>query len=243
MVHELINGTYRQTNLLSESGEYLVAGEKLRNAEIELMRKREQVAALRRALPQGPVIKDYEFFEGPTALQSGDDPIRSVKLSELFSHSGRSLVIYHLMFGKKQVKPCPMCTLWTDAANGVAEHMMQNIDFAVVAAADLKALRDHARTRNWNRVRLLSAGRNTFKYDLGSEDTEGNQDSAVSVFSKEANGTVRHAYTAHPRMGLDIKERGIDLLVPLWHFLDLTSKGREDWYPSLAYEKKASTST
>jgi predicted dithiol-disulfide oxidoreductase (DUF899 family) len=54
--------------------------------------------------------------------------------------------------------------------NGVAQPIAQNIDVAVVAAADPKALRDHARARGWNNVRLVSAGSNTFKYDLGSED-------------------------------------------------------------------------
>lgn len=41
---------------------------------------------------------------------------------------------------------------------------------AVVAAADLPTLRAHARERGWDKLRLLSAGNNTFKYDLGSED-------------------------------------------------------------------------
>jgi predicted dithiol-disulfide oxidoreductase (DUF899 family) len=39
------------------------------------------------------------------------------------------------------------CTMWIDGVNGVAQHIAQNIDVAVVAATDLKALRDHARAR------------------------------------------------------------------------------------------------
>ena len=38
MVHETIDGTYRQTNLTNESTEYLAAREEVRLAEIELMR-------------------------------------------------------------------------------------------------------------------------------------------------------------------------------------------------------------
>src|SRR6201992_1309613 len=105
MAHEEIDGTYRQTNLPDESAEYLAAREQLRLAEIDLMRRREQVAALRRALPQGPAVKDYEFLEGPASLEAGDEPAGTIRLSELFSRHGRSLVIYHLMFGKKQVTP------------------------------------------------------------------------------------------------------------------------------------------
>ena len=52
MVHETIDGTYRQTNLSNESAEYLVAREELHQAEIELMRQRERVAELRRGLPK-----------------------------------------------------------------------------------------------------------------------------------------------------------------------------------------------
>ena len=131
-----------------------------------------------------------------------------------------------------------MCTAWLDGANGVAHHIAQNIDFAVVAAADLSTLRAYARERGWDRLRLLSAGNNSFKYDLGSEDRDGGQDSTISVFTRDAKGTVHHFYSAHPRMASDIQERGIDLLTPIWHFLDLTPQGRGDWYASLEYGTK-----
>jgi predicted dithiol-disulfide oxidoreductase (DUF899 family) len=36
-------------------------------------------------------------------------------------------------------------------------------------------------------------------------------------------------------MAPEIKERGIDLLAPIWHFLDLTPEGRGNWYTSLDY--------
>ena len=167
--------------------------------------------------------------------------MRTVKLSELFTAAGRPLVIYHMMYGKKQTKPCPMCTMWVDGFNGVVHHLAQNIDFAIVMATEPKALRDHARSRGWNNLRLLSAGSNTFKFDLGSEDAEGAQDSAVSVFAKDSKGVVRHTYSAHPRMSPEIKERGIDLLTPVWDLMDLTPQGRGEWYPSLMYRTKALT--
>ncbi len=132
-----------------------------------------------------------------------------------------------------------MCTIWIDGINGVAAHVAQNIDFAVVAAADLKALRDHARARGWANLRLLSASSNTFKYDLGSEDRDGAQDSALTVFTRDPEGAVRHFYIAHPRMAPEIKERGIDLLSSVWNLMDLTPQGRGDWYASLAYGTKA----
>jgi predicted dithiol-disulfide oxidoreductase (DUF899 family) len=75
MVHEMIDGTYRQTNLPNESPEYLAKREELRLAEIELMKQRERCAELRRGLPKGAVIRDYEFLEGPAALDNGDEPV------------------------------------------------------------------------------------------------------------------------------------------------------------------------
>jgi len=238
MVCEMIDGTFRQTNLTNESPGYLAKRETLRQAEFELMRQRERVAQLRRTLPQGAAIQDYELLEGPTSLDDGDEPLRPVRLSELFTGPDRSLVIYHLMYGKKQTKPCPMCTAWIDGYNGVAHHLAQNVDLAIIAAADPATLRAYARDRGWNKLRLLSAGESTFKYDLGSEDREGNQDSTISVFTREADGTVRHFYSGHPWLGDGIKERGIDELTPIWNVLDLTPQGRGTWYASLDYGTK-----
>ncbi len=237
MVHTTMDGTYRLTNLTNESPEYLAKREQLRLAEIDLMRQREHVAELRRNLPEGAPLQDYQFEEGPSDLNAGDAP-RNVHLSELFTKPNRSVVIYHFMFGKKQAKACPMCTAWLDSANGVAHHLAQNLDFAVVAAADLSTLRAFGRERGWDRLRLLSASKSTFKFDLGSEDEEGGQDSTISVFTRDAKGTVHHAYSVHPRTGPDIQERGIDLYTPIWHYLDLTPQGRGTWSASLSYGTK-----
>jgi predicted dithiol-disulfide oxidoreductase (DUF899 family) len=114
---------------------------------------------------------------------------------------------------------------------------------AIVAAADPATLREFARERGWNRLRLLSAGESTFKYDLGSEDREGNQDSTVSVFTRDAAGTLRHFYSGHPWLGQDIKERGIDELNPIWNVLDLTPQGRGKFYASLDYGTKVRSTT
>lgn len=230
-----INGILRQTNLANESEQYLLKRDELRRAEIDLRAQRERVAELRRQLPQGPAVEDYVFEEVPTKLDAGDTPIQKTRLGQLFSRPDRSVVIYHYMFGKKQTKPCPMCTAWIDGINGVAHHLAQNLDLAIVAAADLATLRSYARTKGWTRLRLLSAGSSTFKYDLGSEDKEGNQDSAISVFTRDSDGTIRHSYTGHPWLAPDIKERGIDELTPIWNLMDLTRQGRGSFYTKLEY--------
>ncbi|MEU5533171.1 DUF899 family protein [Streptomyces sp. NPDC020362] len=225
----------RHTRLPGESADYLAAREELRLAEIELMRHREQVAARRRALPPGPPVDDYVFLEGPADLDAGDTPVREVTLSELFTAPDRPLIIYHFMYGKLQKNACPMCTMWIDGYNGVARHIAQNADLAIAAAADLPTLRAHGRDRGWTDLRLLSCGDSTFKYDLGSEDEDGEQDSTVSVFTRDGDGTARHFYSMHPRMAEDIDQRGIDLLTPVWHLLDLTPHGRGEWFAGLDY--------
>ena len=238
MVHEMIDGTYRQTNLPNESAEYLARREELRLAEIELMQQRERVAELRRSLPKGATIQDYEFLEGPASLDDGDEPIKRVRLSELFTAPDRSLVIYQYMFGKKQTIPCGMCTAWIDTFNGVAHHLAQNVDLAIVAAADPAALREVGRNRGWNRLRLLSAGESTFKYDFGSENREGEQDPVISVITRDSDGTLRNFYSVHAQLAPDIPERGIDEYNPIWNIMDLTPQGRGTFYTSLDYGTK-----
>ena len=62
------------------------------------------------------------------------------------------------------------------------------------------------------------------------EDENGDPDSTAVVFAKD-DDLVRHTYTVHAMVG--DRERGIDLLSPVWNLLDLTPEGRgEDWYPS-----------
>jgi predicted dithiol-disulfide oxidoreductase (DUF899 family) len=229
------DGMLRHTRLANEPREYLQKREELRQAEIEMFRNIERVAALRRALPAGAEVTDYVFHEVPRDLQAPDVPVTRVRLSELFTGPGRSLIVYHFMYGKRNTTACPMCTMWIDAFNALAPHLVQNADLAIVAAADPAALRAHARSRGWHNLRLLSAGENTFKYDFRSEDGDGNQDSALSVFTRDARGTLRHFYTTHPWLDDDMNERGIDLLQPVYNMLDLIPQGRGSWYASLDY--------
>ena len=135
---------------LKESDEYRRQREELRVAELDLIDHVERVAALRRKLPADTVVDDYELVD----VASGDH----VRLSELFSAPDRALVLYHFMYGKAQTEPCPLCTMWIDGYNAAAPHLTQNVDFAVVAAAEPAAISAHAASRGWSNLRLLSAG-------------------------------------------------------------------------------------
>jgi predicted dithiol-disulfide oxidoreductase (DUF899 family) len=212
---------------LNESDEYRRQREELRIADVDLIDHVERVAALRRDLTADTVVDDYELVE----VSNG----RHVRLSELFSAPDRALILYHFMYGKAQTEPCPLCTMWIDGYNAAAPQLSQNVDFAVVAAAEPAAFKAHASARGWNNLRLLSAGGTTFKYDLGSEEPDGAQTEWISVFTRGDDGTVRHLYSKGAQMADDRRERGIDLLSPVWHLLDLTPTGRDNWYPSLSY--------
>jgi predicted dithiol-disulfide oxidoreductase (DUF899 family) len=212
---------------LNESDTYRSQREELRVAELDLMEHVERVAALRRELPADTVVDDYQLVD----VATGD----RVRLSQLFSAPDRTLILYHFMYGKAQTEPCPLCTMWIDGYNAAAPHLTQNVDFAVVAAADPDAINAHAASRGWSKLRLLSAGDSTFKYDLGSEEADGTQTEWISVFTLGRDGTVRHVYSKGAQMADDRRERGIDLFTPVWHLLDLTPDGRPDWYPSLNY--------
>jgi predicted dithiol-disulfide oxidoreductase (DUF899 family) len=212
---------------LKESDAYRRQREELRVAELDLTDHIERVAALRRDLPTDTGVDDYVLIDTSNRQR--------VRLSELFSAPDRSLVVYHFMYGKAQTEPCPLCTMWIDGYNAAAPHLRQNIDFAIVAAADPAAISAHATARGWSNLRLLSAGDSTFKYDLGSEEADGAQTEWISVFIRAADGTVRHVYSKGAQMADDRRERGIDLLSAVWNLLDLTPKGRGNWYPSLNY--------
>jgi predicted dithiol-disulfide oxidoreductase (DUF899 family) len=224
----------RYTNL-AESQQYVAAREALRVAELELTRRQEDAAALRRQLPVGPVLDDYTLLEGPRDLRAGDESVGECSLHELFSGPDRPLIVYHLMYGGAQEDPCPMCTMWVDGFNAIAPHLRQNADLAIVSTAPIAALREHGRRRGWGNLRLLSSSSSSFMLDLGGADAEGNQFSKASVLTRDHDGSVRHFYSGTPALDVDVHERGIDLLCPTWNLLDLTPKGRGDWYASLNY--------
>src|SRR5437870_3967438 len=135
---------------LKESDEYRHRREELRIAELELIDHVERVAELRRQLPADTVVDDYELID----VATGD----RVRLSSLFESPDRALIVYHLMYGKAQTDPCPLCTMWIDGYDAAAPHFTQNADFAVVAAAEPAAIAAHAASRGWRHLRLLSAG-------------------------------------------------------------------------------------
>lgn len=198
--------------------------EELHAAEVALRDQRERVAALRRALPRDTPTEDY-------ALQVWRNG-RSVpaRLSELIDDPGKPLVLMHFMYGKAQEQPCPMCALWADGYTGTLEHLSQRVHFAILVASDLAGFAAYASERRWGDVTLAASAQSTIKTDLGFESESGAQLPGVSVFERRPNGALTHFYSVCA-FGPD-GGRMMDLLSPVWNFLDLTPEGRGDWMPT-----------
>ncbi|MBV9445825.1 MAG: DUF899 family protein [Streptosporangiaceae bacterium] len=214
------------------SKDYIEARIELARAERVLRDQVEAVAAARRRMPPGAVLGDYTFQEGPADLFA-DDTSRPVRLRELFGERG-TLLVYHLMFGPEDAEACPMCSMWVDGFNGVAAHIAQHTSFAVIGKAPLAKLREWARRRAWNNLRIVSSYGTTFNADMRAEKPNGEQRPMISVLGKDGTD-VRHFYTL-PANFLDDAQRGIDLLSPVWNILDLLPTGRGDWYAENSYE-------
>jgi predicted dithiol-disulfide oxidoreductase (DUF899 family) len=222
----------RAVHFPNEPASYRAARDELLHAEAELRRHVEAVAALRRRLPVGGAVpEDYVFDE------AGDgDGVRRV--SELFVRPEASLLLYNFMYGPKMAAACPMCTSFLDALDGIAPHVMQRMNLAVVAKSPIARLRAHARDRGWRHLRLLSSAGNAFNRDYLGENADESQNPVLHVFVRRG-GAVHHFYATelafapaepgqHPRH--------IDPVWPLWNLFDLTPEGRgTDWYPKLAY--------
>jgi predicted dithiol-disulfide oxidoreductase (DUF899 family) len=214
--------------LPEESAEYSKLRDEIQSAEVALRDQRERVSELRRKLPRDTAFGDCELSE----IRDGSPT--SVMLSELFDGEAQPLILMHFMYGKAQVSPCPMCTAWADGYDGILTHLSQHARFAVLIAGDPGAFGEYARSRGWGDVRIVSAGDSDIKCRLGFEDEDGAQHPGLSVFERDAAGDIHHFYSQSANLGPD-GFRGMDLLNPLWHFVDCLPEGRGDFFPSKSY--------
>lgn len=209
------------------SDEYKAARDELMEAEFALREHVERVAALRRTLPPGPSVPDYEFIDGD----------KRVRLSELFADGKPYLLMYHVMYFQDDEEFCPMCSMWVDGLNGVAHHIAQHANIVAATLAPPEMARAWAQHRGWQRIRFLADADASFARDSGGNDRRGNPQSTVLVFEKTTNG-VRHVYTGHAEFP-NGANRGIDQLCPTWHAFDLLPSGRGDWSAGNDYVEPA----
>lgn len=226
-----------QERFPGESGAYRAARNNLLKAEIELRKKMEAVAALRRKLPPGgPIPEDYEFEEGAADIDDAET-VRRVRMSELFERDA-SLVVYSYMYGPAMAKACPMCTSMLDSLDRTVPHAGQRINVVVVAKSPIQRIRAIARERGWRNLRLLSSAGNGYNRDYRGEDAKGSQLPALSVFTRKG-GRIHHSWSSELLFAPSEpgqNGRHVDAIWPLWNLFDCTPEGRgTDWYPKLAY--------
>ena len=205
--------------------EWLAARLELLAREKDLTRRRDELAAQRRALPWVRIEQDY-CFDGPDGPRN---------LAELFD--GRSqLLVCHFMYGPDWDEGCPSCSFWADTYEGLSVHLAhRDVTFVCVSRAPLAKLTAYKARMGWT-FPWFSSAQSDFNVDFGvsftpEQQSEGatynfaHQDHpaeeapGISAFALR-NGEVFHTYSAY--------SRGLDPLNGAYQLLDLTPKGRDE---------------
>jgi predicted dithiol-disulfide oxidoreductase (DUF899 family) len=207
-------------NFPGESTQYREARDRLLQAEAELRRQTEAVAAMRRELPAGGVVPQDYVFDG-----AGGE----VRFSELFGDHD-TLVVYSFMFPRAldDDSPCPACSSILESLDGAARHLGQVVALAVVAKAPLPRIREYADHRGWRHLRLLSSAANEYNRDYNAEGSDGSQAPILNVFSRR-DDEIRHFWGSELMSAPtdDGQEpRHVDFMWPIWNVLDATPEGR-----------------
>jgi predicted dithiol-disulfide oxidoreductase (DUF899 family) len=195
--------------------------------EKEFNHLRDQLSADRRALPWERVDKQY-VFEGANGRET---------LADLFA--GRSqLVIYHFMLGPGWEEGCKSCSFWADNLNGVDIHLAhRDVTALLVSSAPLAEINAYRQRMGWSLKWVSSAGSDFNKdyhvtftpeelekgevfYNYAWSKLSGTEMPGISVFYRDANGTVNHTYSTYAR--------GLDMMNGAYHYLDLVPKGRDE---------------
>jgi predicted dithiol-disulfide oxidoreductase (DUF899 family) len=119
---------------------WLEARKALLAKEKEMTRRRDRLAAERRALPWVKIEKDYVF----------DTPTGKVTLAQLFD--GRSqLFIKHFMMGPGQIGQCVGCSFEVDHVEGALVHLEHHdVTYAAVARAPIEEIEAVRKRMGWN---------------------------------------------------------------------------------------------
>jgi predicted dithiol-disulfide oxidoreductase (DUF899 family) len=213
-------------NVVSHS-EWIEARKAFLVKEKEFTKMRDQISQLRRELPWEKVEKDYEF-EGPNGAS---------RLSDLFQ--GRNqLLIYHFMLGPDWDAGCKSCSFIADHFNPAIVHLNQrDVSMVAVSRAPMKVLEQYKKRMGWDFL-WVSSFKNDFNQDynvsFSEEEVErgdayynykekgfpSTEAPGASVFYKDKDGTIYHTYSVY--------ERGLDMFITAYHYLDIVPKGRNE---------------
>ncbi len=193
--------------------------------EKEFTKLRDALSRARRALPWEKVEKSY-VFDGPNGPES---------LSDLFAGKSQ-LVVYHFMFNPADDAGCPHCSFWADHYDAMIPHLAhRDVSFVVISRAPLAKITAFKQRMGW-KFKWLSSGNTSFNYDYRVSFTPADSEKPVynvgtlvpgmadreglSVFTRDASGTVYRTYSTYAR--------GIDTFNGTYQILDLVPKGRDE---------------
>ena len=216
-----------ETRWGGESAEYRRARTALLEEEIALRRQIERVAEHRRALPPGPVAKDYRFV---------DEQGNEVGLADLFGdHS--TLFTYLWMYGPERKRPCPMCTSFVRSLDIPLPDIEQRLALAIIGRSPVARQLAFARERGWRNLKFYQPVGDAFERDMHWV-VDGEEWAGVFIWKREGD-EVRLFWAAEG--GPQTADPGFDPHLapdptPLWNIIDWTPEGRaKTWYPKLEY--------
>jgi predicted dithiol-disulfide oxidoreductase (DUF899 family) len=207
--------------------EWLQARKALLAKEKAATHQLDQVRQERRALPWVKVEKDYVFDSADGRKTLGD----------LFQ--GRSqLFVYHHMLSVEHDHICPGCSLLSDHIDAARQHFEHaDLSVAVVSRAKVDWI-EQVKKRLGYTFQWVSSLGSDFNYDFHVSFTDEQIASGAveynfrkspitskdlhgeSVFAKGNDGALYHTYSSY--------ERGSELLVGAFNYLDFVPKGRNE---------------
>lgn len=195
--------------------------------EKELTRQRDALAARVRELPWVKVDKQYTF----------DGPCGTKTLADLFGPRSQ-LIVYHFMFDPTWSQGCMSCSFIADHYNGIVVHLAhRDISFVTLSKAPIDKLEQFRKRMGWT-FPWLSNANSDFGRDFGVSFTDEellggagvyNFDQkphsirelpGLSVFYKDAAGTIYHTYSSF--------SRGLEDFLTAYRYIDVTPKGRDE---------------
>jgi predicted dithiol-disulfide oxidoreductase (DUF899 family) len=195
--------------------------------EKEFTRLRDQLSAERRALPWVKVARPYVF----------QTPNGEATLADLFE--GRSqLIVYHFMLGPDWEEGCKSCSFWADNLQGIDVHLAaRDVTLLTISSAPLERIERFKKRMGWTHKWVSSAGgdfnhdhnvsfspeeleRGEIYYNFAWRRSGSTELPGISVFHKDADGTVYRTYSCYAR--------GLDMMNGAYHYLDLVPKGRDE---------------
>ena len=212
--------------------EWLAARKALLAKEKAATRARDALSAERRRLPMVKIDREY-VFEGP------DGP---ASLRDLFN-GRRQLIVYHFMFDPAWEEGCKSCSHLMDTIAGGIVHLgARDTSFAVVSLAPIAKIESFRKRMGWTFPWLSSLGSSFNKdFRVSIDIAEGNSEynyadaaelvragkvwfpkgelPGLSVFLRDGD-SICHTYSAY--------QRGLDLLLNTYNYLDLTPLGRHE---------------